>query len=664
MALFLEENELPDAYKDASAAAREWFRPFDEFERIANNLPSPTLPESYPQVTDGTLAALVAETPMRVWAQLQTGRAVPLDLGDENYEAWKTEMVNILWANRIVPNANTQAPFFSKLQTAEYRSLIYGSQPMFAFQVSRDGYTGSDFVLPYIKDVKLEPGKVADRDCDYEFLDTYYTKLQLKNLIKQAEDDKEGLSGWNVDILKEAYDSNIFKDKETDDQNSSEQGKQNYSKRAKFVTVLHRGYEAPYYTFIPALSNKIARVTLNRNRSGDLPITFIYNQQDLINPYGRGQIELAGPTQNMLDFLLAAFGLGTQQGLEPALKVSGQNLETSGIEWDTLHFAPGNPMVVGTAEVDVMKSTTSVYDSFASNSGIFKTQIMNLQGSSDASVSSTSGNPQYSKTPAGVKYQQERTNAKDNFLRQRADEAVSALAKNLINLAIGNMSGGEFVKITEDQREKLISAGKDVPADATQILVEFDELKDGEFNFDVDPNSSIVKNDDDTKERLVELTTTLLGIPELPAYLQADGKELHVGELISRILSTAGIDDWEKVITDISPEKLAAIQAAENAAATGMEVPAEELPVDQPIEQPMEQVPMEDMQMQPEQEMPQDAQIEPTNARDQIAIGLLQEGWEQDDVIVYLMLMQNGWEDPQIREYIAKEQAAMQGVEA
>lgn len=561
MASFLAEDELVDAYVSAEKYAEYWFKPFDEYERIASNLPSEALPPNFPKVTDGTLSALLAETPMRIWGQLQTGRVVALNNPTDKFEEWKTEVANLIWTNKIIPNANFKAPFFSKLQIALHKALTYGSQPSFTFMVNTPGYVGSDFDLPEIRNVKLEPGKVSDLDSDYVWLDRHYTKVQLRGIIESAK-KYEDKAGWDIEVLKEIYDSDAFTRQDETTQSAEARKVSDYGKVVTFSTCFSRGYDAPFTTIYKGSSindKKIVRRQKNQNLMGDIPINFIYNQRNLVNPYGVGQIELAGPTQNMVDFFVSAHSLATQIGLDSPIKIKG-DVEDSSMDLDSIVFEPSARWEVGNGDAELVNIATNVYNQFTGALSMYKTQVMNQQGTSDATVpGGDSGDSRYSKTPAGVKYQQERTNAKDNYLRQRSDEFVSALAKNLINTCIQNMHGVEAIAITEEQFDKLKSAGVSVP-DPRSIMVEFDKLKKGEFKYDVDANSSVIKNDDETKDRLVEVTKLMLEIPNIDSILAGDNKEVHVSELLQGILATSGIEKYEKVITDLTDQKKLQLQ--------------------------------------------------------------------------------------------------------
>lgn len=636
---FLKEKELGDAYQSAKKTAEEWHRPYDEYERLESNQPSAALPENYPRVTDGTLSSLHAEKPMRIWGQLQTGRVVQLPTDAQDFEDWKLEMLNIFWTNRIVKNANSQAPFFTKLRTGLGKAGTYGSQPFFSFPVSTPYYTGADFILPKIRDVLLEPGKVSDTDSDYIWMNRHYTKLQLRQIISHAGKIK-GHAGWDMKALKKIYDGNSFNTQDDDTQHSEERGKVDHSKVVTFSTCFSRGYNAPFTTICgKGTDMQVVRRQKNTNLTGDIPVTFLYAEQNLVNPYGVSQIERAGPTQNMLDFMVAAHAFATQQALDPPIKIAGNVAQDENFDVDSIVMESGQHWYTGGVTVDSVDLTNGIHAQFPSAMSMYKTNIMNQQGTTDATVSGTfSGNPMYSKTPTGIKQQQERTNARDNALRQNTDAFMSVLARNLINITLQNVEGSEAIKITNDQREKLRAKGADIPETDEEIIAEFDELKAGEFDFDIEAGSSVIKDDSETKDRILETIKTLTEIPDIEAKLAEEGKELKIGELIQSYLGTTGLENYEKVLVELSPEKQAAMQAMKG----------ESMNQPEQLAQPEQPMPMEaaegSIEAQPAVlsqepsvgEGDVDAMLAEQEERVKMIEALKEKGWSDEDIIKYM----------------------------
>ena len=579
--IYLKKEELHDSYFEAEKRANDWYTPFDEYERIANNKLSKRLGKNMPRVNDGSLAASLLETPMLVLPSMQPGKFI----SQGQKKPWLNEIANIIWRDKITPNANTQATFFDKEQIALYRALKYGAQPRYNFFVSSDRYTGSDWSLPYIKNVKLEPGKFSVDDCDYVFLDVYYTKHQLKNIIEQQKDEikkakAEGRkpdTSWDIAALQQLSDMGMTS-KEMKEQNINERDKAVSASGIKITACFQRGIGAPFYMFSKHLpSETCVREWKNPDPTGDLPITMQYCYETLESPVGIGRAELAGPTQNVLDYMTQAHVLATQIGLQPPKKLSGAIDQTN---LNSLTFTPDALWQVGTADVEIVQNTTSVYSQFPANFGLYKAQLQNLQGRTDGSISAESGDPGFSKTQAGVKMQESRTNAQDNYLRNKADTAAAKMAEKMMNVHMANMSGADILDIAEEDLERLTKAGyfddnPETPEPSlTELPVIYEELQDT-FKFEFDPRP---ETDEDDKNRWVELINIATSNPNLIPAMQASGYEFNLGEAFKKVIAASGADGWDKVLVQLNPEDMAAQQM-------GMpgEIPQEGM--EQPVEQ-------------------------------------------------------------------------------
>lgn len=630
MSIYLEKSELQDAYYEANKLSKDWFKPFDEYERIAGNKLSKQLAKNMPRVNDGSLAAALLETPMQVYPSMQTGKFT----SQNRKEAWLDEIANIIWKSKIVPNANTQAPFFDKEQIALYRALKYGMQPRYNFFVSNEIYTGSDWSLPYIRNLKLEPGKFSVDDCDYVFLDVYYTKLQLKKIIDRIGKDKDN-GGWDVKLLKELADM-AMTTKEMDEQNINEREKQIQSSGIKVTACFQRGVEAPFYMFAKPLGDKCIRTWSNPDPTGDLPITNQYCYENLESPYGIGRVELAGPTQNVLDYMTQAHVFATQVGLQPPKKLSGPTDQTN---FNSLTFTPEALWQLGQAQIDVVQNTNSVYTQFPNNFGLYKSQLQTLQGRTDGSVSAESGNPNFSKTSAGVKMQEDRTNSQDNYLRNKADTASAKMAEKMMNVHMAQMQGADILDVAEDDIERLIKAGylddnPNTPEPSPgELPILYEDVKSTfKFEYDARPEA-----DEDEKNRWLELIDIATSNPNIIPAMEQSGWRFNLGEAFKKVVNASGTADSEKVLTQISPEEMMQQQAQQVDPATGM-------PLDPAMqEQPMpEQMPPE--MMQPEMAQPQgedelQVTMEEYGVAPEVAQAIMQaraQGFEEEEILAYL----------------------------
>lgn len=560
MAIYLEQSELKDAYTEAEKTHKDWIKPFDEYERLAGNKISKTLAKYMPRVNDGSLAASLIETPMNVLPSMQTGKFKAMT----HKVTWLNELANIIFKTKILPNANTQASFFDKEQIALYRALKYGAQPRYNFFVSTDTYTGSDWSLPYIRNLKLEPGKFSVEDCDYVFLDIYFTKLQLKKIIDDAKTEakdakaegREPDTSWNVENLQKLVDM-AMTSKEMEDQNINEREKQINASGIKTTVCFQRGVGAPFTMFSKHLEDgETLRDWKNPDPTGDLPITMQYCFETLESPYGIGRIELAGPTQNVLDFMTQAHVLATQLGLMPPKKISGA-IDTANL--NTIVNAPDAKWITGNAQVDVVDTTSKVYSQFGMNFGLYKSQLQTLQGRTDGSVSATSGNPEFSKTSAGVNMQEERTNAQDNYLKNKAMTASAKMIEKMMNVHMAQMKGADILDVAEDDIERLTKSGYfddnlETPEPSLgELEILYEDLKDTfKFEYDAAPEA-----DDEEKARWLELIDIATSNPNVMPALEMSGWKFDLGEAMKKVIAASGADGWEKVLVKIDPENQA-----------------------------------------------------------------------------------------------------------
>lgn len=656
MSAFLLDSELGQDFSDSCKYTEQWQETFPEYERLAANLPSPDLPAHYTKVTDGGLAAFMAETSMRIWAQLQTGKVTQLPTDDQDYPEWKTAVVDVIWANKIVKRGNAMAPFFSKLQVVEHKSYYYGGQPVFVYPAG----TIADFIPARVQDVKIPNGYVSDLDAPRIWYVRRYDKVQLRGVIEAAKRAPNN-NGWNVPKLEEIYNSNAFTQRDSNTETYTEADKAMLGDKVEFATCFQRGIKAPWITIYPKGENddnNIVRREKNYLPDGDVPIAFRYNQQDFVNPYGISQVELAGPSQNVVDLLTSAHTYAELQAVDPPMKVPGDIDNDEGLDLESLVMSPGNLMFTGNSDVDWFTPDKGILEQFPATISSYKTNVQNLQGTTDATISGAhSGSVAMSKTPAGVSYQKERTNTRDNFHRNNADGFLARLAKLLINTTIQLVDGADVIKITEEQRDKLIAAGFEVPEGKLRIVAEFKELKDGLFEFDVDAGTSKLEDDDATKAAVAEAVDKAISIQDLDARLAKEGKKFNLGVLLSMYFDKSGLDNVDKIITELDAseqklqddtEKFQEEQAA--AAVTDLKAQQEQEKLNQQQLKTQEQAAATANALEPAQ--PEVQEQSPTTQPVQQA-----SSDSSSDNLVAERLRAEGWNDEQINEYLNRQRS-------
>lgn len=613
MHFLTDEKEIYDLYNQGKDESKIWRKDYHEYERLAENGLIDDLDPDLPETNDGTLAASLYKLPKRIFNSAKVGRATALDVDD----AWITELANMQWEKNIIPNANSQAPFHRKWKDAIRKAAIYGSVPLVTLFVERGDYIGADFIVAQPQDVTLEPSKVSDNDSDIMFWDVYFTQLQLKSLLerakkenKEAKDsgDEDSYNKWDVEALEQiikAKDEEVTREADEDYRHDETDAAKR--KGVKFCTVFQRGVNAPFYMYHPATKKKVREWT-NPDPTGDIPIHFLYCYQDFINPYGVGIVKLAGGTQNVLDYMRQADVLATQLGFRPPLRISGDTSET---DLDSLVYAQDAQWIVGQADVRREEISSAIYQSLPDRISMYKISLNQMIPTGDTSISAGSGDTDYSKTPAGVKFQQQNLSIDDEDFKDNVDMTYEAVAKSMINTHFANMQGTDLMRLNDEEMQLLAKAGLEIPMDevtgeplTNELEILWDEAR-ATFDFEMDAESDQAKDESERLDALMKVVELRTADPTLEQSLQLAGKKLNIGELFSEIIALTTKND--KIIEDISPEDMA---AQEEAAAMGvdpttgqpMQPEMGEQPMEQPMQEPVEGEVMDQPQLDPEDE--------------------------------------------------------------
>ncbi len=560
-------SELKTQYTKARSEAREWHDEYEEFERIANNELLPNLDPNLPETNDGTLSASLFKLPKRVVPDTLSGSPEALDRDDE----WINEFARIEWEKRIIPNANTQAPFIRKWKDAVRKASIYGGVPLVTIINSKGNYTGADFIVAYPQDVALEPGKVSDLDSDVIYWDVYYSKKQIQDIIEQEKNEKalakeegrEAFLSWDVEALQELLDI------EAEQERNSNESPKGLVDRAvkrggiKIVMCFHRGVGSTFNGYSPAI-DKIVRTYTNPDPTGDLPVHYLYCYQDMINPYGIGIVKLAGGTQNVLDYMRQADVLATQVGIRPPVVVRG---DTSKTDLDSLVYAQDALWMAGNAEITRQELANGIYSQLPNRISMYKTSMNQMIPTGDTSISASAGDPNYSKTPAGVKFQQQSLSIDDEDFKDNLFITYKMVAKSMINTHFAFKQGTDIVKLSDDEKQRIFQTAPDlfpqfqeqIDPETGAVIEASNELEviwdnaRAQFDFTVNPEPEKIKDEAEKLDgnfKIIELATT---VPDFEQQIAMAGKKFNKGEVLSDLISL--LSDNDKILTDISPEE-------------------------------------------------------------------------------------------------------------
>lgn len=595
---YLTPEELYENYTEAERDSKTWKQNYPEYERLMDNGLLDGLDETLPEVNDGSLAASLFKAPKRVIPTVLAGRAKALDDADE----WLTELANIYWEKKILPNATAQGTPRRKWKDAVRKSMGYGGVPIYTFFGSSGSYTGSNFIVLNPHDVILEQGKRSDLDSDIIYYNVYYTKLQLRNIIEEAEaenkaakaEGRDSYNKWDVAVLKSIVKSNMEEDydqenvpRELDDRSVKKSG-------FKFCIAFQRGVDAPFYMYHPA-TKKTARSWENPDPTGDIPIHYLYCYQDFVNPYGIGLARLAGGTQNVLDYMRQADVLATQLGIRPPIRVGGDISQTN---MSSLVYAQDALWEVGNAQISREELGNNIYSQLPNRIGMYKISLDQMLPTGNTSIGANAGDEDYSKTPAGVKARMADMSVDDEDFKENFNECYEKVAKSMINIHFANMQGTELLDLTDVERQRLAEAGMDFPLDDNgnptgQLEVIWDNAR-ANFDFEMDADADKTKDEEKQLEGSLRVYELVTADPMAEQQMMQSGWKLNMGELLADIIGR--LTDNDKIITELAPEEQMAMQQNAMGGAMGMEQPGALPPEQAPPANPEDEQAMVNIQ--------------------------------------------------------------------
>ena len=638
---FFEKDELQDLYQSAQDESYEWRRDYKEYERLADNGLIEDLDETLPEVNDGTLSSALFKLPKRIVNTELIGRFKSMDAD----EAWISELANIYWENKIIPQANYKATWHRKWKDAVRKAAIYGSQPIISLLVSDgNGGTKVDIDVPYAQDVRLEPGKVSDLDSDIIFWDVYYTRKQVRDLIEQAkaetkENPQDGYNKWDVKALQAIYDGKQEgEDRPQNEDHEDKDGKTVTKGGIKFCITFQRGVKAPFYMYHKA-TNSTVREWENPDPTGDIPVKYLYCYQDFNNPYGIGIVKLAGGTQNVLDELRRLHILATQLGIRPPKKIRGAEDE---VDEDSLIMAQDQPWYLGqNGDVELVDLGNSVYGQIANTVSMYKTSLLDIVPVGDTSISGTdSGNPNYSKTPAGVKFQEQSLSIDDADFKDNLYAVYEAVAANLINIAFANMQGADIMRLSDDEMRILQSGGLEIPMDelgqplTNELEVLWDEVR-STFNFEMEAEEDKKQQDEQKQQSLISALELRAADPNFDMAMQMSGYKFNLGEAYYTLMKMITKND--KIVEEVSAEEKEMIN--QQGMMGGM-------PPEQLVDQAMQQAPQETVNAVAE------GATTPEQAQANMEAVMAEYGVDQNTAAEALMMEEEGSDPQQIIQAI------------
>lgn len=513
------------------------------------------------QVFDPKLGSLTIERSYRVMAQLMTGKVRGISTNDTGDATLK----NLLLEKYVIPNANAQFDFLTKMRMVDMYSNVYGIMPVLVdWDIKPNGYVGPDVWLLNIRDIFPQVGALSLEDSDYVIVRTwrslsYFEKLKGNRDYKNIEKIITKLR--DASGSKQNRDRGTSTSKREDDQYPQAEP----AKNKGYYEVLTRYERKRWVDMCVDADNMVFRDRDNPHDDGEFPVVIKYSLPLIDDFMGMSDFERGGSMQKMINSMWNLYGDAVKTSIYPPVLINKDNIASmssitynAGAKW-LVRNQIGNaaaPLVLQPKGIETFNNTYQV--ATASLLGIFGTSETNTTAQTD---------PGFGKTPQALSMQQARESTRDNADRFYMEQFLANVMKKFCNLLSKKQSSAITLRLFEDEIAVIAKSYPEVAKDYDKKTGKL-SVKKGSgselYDYEIVTGSTYAVDQKQQQQNLGNLLTMFqqAQTPQgnsLIEQLKQEGYEFHFGELLKRVVSNSGIQDWDKILTEMSPEEQAQI---------------------------------------------------------------------------------------------------------
>jgi len=525
-----------------------------EVEKLFHNqLTSSVATSTKSRVFDPKLTTLVLERGYRVMSQLPTGKVRAISTNDQA----TSTMMNLILDKYIVPHANAQFDFLTKLRMIDIYSNLYGN--FFAlvdWDIKKNGYIGPDLWLLNIRDIFPQVGAVSIEDSDYIIVRTWKPLSYFEGLSKQ--------NGFkNVDkIITKLKGISGSKQNRSDDEKSAREKNQYPSaiaaKEAGYFEVLTQ-YEGDRWVDFCVDADLEFRDIKNPHENGELPVVCKYSIPLIDDFMGMGDFERGKSMQMVVNSIWNLYLDATKMSIFPPMILNKDNIAAmSSIKYGAAEKWLGRGQVSNVAQ-PVNLSPKGI-ETFNNTYQVANAALLNMFGTSDTTVTSQT-EAGFGKTPEALRMQGARENTRDNADRFYMEQFLKKVMTKMVNLVSKKQMGPITFRLFGDDFEKIKRTNPELEEnfDIKTGKLTIDKEKTGSvvYDYEIVSGSTYAVDQQSQQQNMVMLLQLLLKSPELIQMISQEGYTIKMGELFKRVISNSGVQDWDKILEEKTEQEKA-----------------------------------------------------------------------------------------------------------
>lgn len=571
---------------------------FDVFEKLFHNqLADAISEEEKSKVFDNKLSTLVMERSYRVMSQMPLGKAKAIsgnDLGT-------AELMNLIVSKYVNPNANAQFDLLTKFRMIDMYSNIYGVfYTLVDWDVKKNGYVGPDLWLLNIRDVFPQVGAVSLDDSDFCIVRTWKPLSYFKQLASQKREGYKNLEKIITTLEKKSGDKQDRDANSTSKREEKEYPKGDEPKQKGYFEVLSQ-YEGDRWVDFVTSAGLEYRDTKNPHEDGELPVIAKYSIPLLDDPMGMGDFERGVSMQNVINSNWNLYLSGVKLSQAPPVLINKDAVAVP----SSLQYIAAAKWMLRTGQAGVQGAVAPLnlnpqgISTFNNINNAANGSLLNAFGTTDTTVSQDI-EAGFGKTPQALKMQAQRENTRDNADRFYMEQYLKKVYKKFVNLIGKKQTSAITMRMFDEEIEELSRSYEDIEEmyDPKTGKLTIDKKKTGStlYDYEIMSGSTFALDQKAQLDNIQEYIGLYLKsqTPEgnsLKMALEQEGFEFKFGELFKKGMSNSGIQDWDKILKEKTPQEKAdmilqnhAQQLQQMASQMQSQLPQGELPPQMPPE--------------------------------------------------------------------------------
>jgi hypothetical protein len=520
------------------------------------------------QVFDPRLSTIVYERAARVCAQTPTGKVQALTKAD----AGKNQMMNLILTRYVYPNAKTQYDLLTKSRLLDVYSNVYGSFGWLVDYMVRDDYIGPDVQLIPIRNIIPQSGK--HNDLDYIFVRSVVSKKWLLGRDTQ---------NWkNIDVLLAKSGGKSVQDTDYQSYNETKFDSQSLMSAEKDdfeqIEIITR-YEGDRWITFSKDAKVILRDMENPQGNGKLPVIMKHAFPLIDRFFGLGEFERGQSLQMAINSLINLYLDGVKMSIFPPLKIYLPDVVAK-----TLSYEPAAKWILKNNNpnaITEMGFSPQGIQSFNSTYQFLLAAMSNQAGTTDTTIGKDTDITQ-GKTPQALSMMANRENSRDNWDRFMLEKSLEETFDRFVDLIATRQEKPIKLNLFADEMKMIQETNPDLGemyesgkyGEVTIKPTDLSDKKKGpdgketttKYRFFIDSGTSMKKDDGDQNVALtniMEMVFKMPGAVEQAMHMGTIviGKEsINFGELLKRWITTSGVGESDKIISQATPEQTKQMQ--------------------------------------------------------------------------------------------------------